>query len=226
MTIEIPELLGSAEVREMRAQLEAASWQDGKQTAGHRARSVKANLQLGLDDPLGKRLGDFVLGKLAQCPLFLASALPLRIVPPRFNRYEGDGSYGDHVDNAIFTVPGSPVQVRSDLSATLFLSDPADYDGGELVIDDLFGEHRVKLPAGHMIVYPGSSLHRVTPVTRGARFAAFFWIQSFVVQDQQRRLLFELDGAIQALTSDHPDHGSIDSLTGVYHNLLRQWSIT
>ncbi|WBO20973.1 Fe2+-dependent dioxygenase [Sphingomonas abietis] len=224
MAIEIPELLSTAEIREVRDQLDAAAWQDGRQTAGHRARSVKTNLQLGLDDPLAQRLGDFLLGKLSQCPLFIASALPMRIVPPRFNRYEGDGAYGSHVDNAIF--PGPQGHVRSDLSATIFLNDPDEYDGGELLIDDLFGEHRVKLAAGHMILYPGSSLHRVTPVTRGARFAAFFWVQSLVAQDQQRRMLFELDSAIQALTADHPDHASLDPLTGVYHNLLRQWSIT
>lgn len=226
MALEIPELLNADEVREVREQLAAAQWKDGKNTAGHRARSVKTNLQLGLDDPLAQRLGDFVLGKLSQSPLFIAAALPMRIVPPRFNRYEGDGAYGSHIDNAIFPLPGSQGHVRSDLSATLFLNDPDEYDGGELLIDDLFGEHRIKLAAGHMILYPGSSLHRVTPVTRGARFAAFFWVQSLVPQDQQRRLLFELDSAIQALTGDHPDHDSIDSLTGVYHNLLRQWSIT
>jgi len=226
MVIEIPELLGKAEVRAIRAQLEAADWHDGRGTAGHRAISVKSNLQLSLDDPLAQELGTRLVQRLGQTPLFIASALPARIMPPRFNRYEDSGAYGNHVDNAIFAVPGTQTHVRTDLSATIFLSEPDEYDGGELVIDDLFGEHRVKLPAGHMILYPGSSLHRVTPVTRGTRFAAFTWIQSFVAQDQQRRLLFDLDSAIQDLTADHPDHGAIDTLTNVYHNLLRQWSTT
>lgn len=210
----------------MRARLEAADWQDGRATAGHRAAAVKDNRQLALDDPLARTLGDELLDRLARTPLFVAAALPLRVLPPRFNRYEGGGRYGSHVDAAIFPVPGSPVRVRTDLSATLFLSGPDSYDGGELVIEDSFGEQRVKLPAGQMILYPGSALHRVEPVTRGTRFAAFFWTQSLVPQDPERRLLFELDGAIQRLTGDHPDHASIEPLTNVYHNLLRQWSVT
>lgn len=226
MIIEIPELLGEAEVRSIRAQLESADWYDGRGTAGHRAGLVKTNLQLRLDDPLAQDLGARLIERLGQTPLFIASALPVRIMPPRFNRYEDSGAYGNHVDNAIVSVPGTQAHLRTDLSATIFLSDPDEYEGGELVIDDLFGEHRVKLPAGHMMLYPGSSLHRVTPVKRGVRFAAFTWIQSFVAQDGQRRLLFDLDNAIQDLTADHPDHASIDTLTNVYHNLLRQWSTT
>jgi len=213
-------------VAELRAELDAAQWHDGRETAGHRAKGVKSNLQLRLDDPVARRLGDRLTERLGRTPLFIAAALPLRILPPRFNRYEGQGAYGNHVDNAIFAVPGTPFHVRSDLSATIFLSDPAEYDGGELVIEDVFGERRVKLPAGHMLLYPGSSIHRVTPVTRGTRFAAFTWIQSFVAQEQQRRMLFELDSAIQALSADHPDHASVDSFTNLYHNLLRQWSTT
>lgn len=226
MLLAIPDLLTADETRGARDALAAADWQDGRATAGHRAQGVKDNRQLPLDHPLARRLGELILDRLARTPLFVAATLPLRVLPPRFNRYEGGGQYGSHVDNAIFPVPGSPDRVRSDVSATLFLSEPEDYDGGELVIDDTFGEQRVKLPAGHMIVYPGSSLHRVTAVTRGVRFAAFFWTQSLVASDAQRRILFELDGAIQRLAGDHPDHGSVDALTSVYHNLLRQWSTT
>ena len=226
MLVAISDLLSQPEVAEMRAALAAADWQDGRATAGYRAREVKRNLQLPLDHPLAKRLGDQILGHLGRAPLFVAATLPLRVLPPRFNRYEGGGTYGDHVDNAIQPIPGTNLHVRSDISATLFLSDPADYDGGELVIQDSFGQQQVKLPAGHMIVYPGSSLHRVTPVTRGTRYASFFWVQSFVASTEQRRHLFELDTAIQALVADHPGHRSIDALTNVYHNLLRSWSQT
>jgi PKHD-type hydroxylase len=226
MVVEIPALLSSAEVTEARAALLAADWQDGRATAGHRAQEVKRNLQLPLDHPLAQRLGGMILDRLGQTPLFVAATLPLRVLPPRFNRYEGGGTYGNHVDNAIFPLPGTQQRVRSDISATLFLSDPEDYDGGELLIEDSFGTHTVKLPAGHLITYPGSSLHRVTPVTRGTRLAAFFWTQSLVASAEQRRTLFELDGAIQALAGDHPERGAIDTLTNVYHNLLRQWSTT
>jgi len=226
MLLQIPDLFSPEEVREARALLEAADWEDGRRTAGHRAVNVKQNLQLPLDSPAARRLGDLILEKLAACPAFIAAALPLRVLPPRFNRYEGSGTYGNHVDNAVFPIPGTPVRVRTDISTTLFFSDPDEYDGGELVIEDTFGEHRVKLPAGHLVIYPGSSLHRVTPVTRGTRYASFFWTQSMVRDDSQRRLLFELDVAIQSLTADHPDHGSIDAFTNVYHNLMRQWTVT
>ncbi|GGE20119.1 PKHD-type hydroxylase PiuC [Polymorphobacter glacialis] len=226
MLLQIPDLLSAAEVDEARQLLEQADWEDGRRTAGHRAALVKGNLQLPLDHPLGRTLGDRIIDRLGQCPLFIAAALPLRVLPPRFNRYEGGGAYGNHIDNAIFPIPGSTLRVRSDISATLFLTEPDQYDGGELVIEDSFGAQTVKLPAGHMVIYPGSSLHRVAPVTRGVRLASFFWTQSLVASDQQRRTLFELDTAIQQLTGDHPDHGLIDRLTGVYHNLLRQWSVT
>jgi PKHD-type hydroxylase len=226
MVIEIPELFTPAEVREMRVALEAADWTDGRATAGYRAARVKDNDQLAIDHPLARQLGDRVLARLSQTPLFIAAALPARVLPPRFSRYDGRGSYGNHVDNAIFPLAGTGEHVRSDISATLFLSDPGDYEGGELVIEDMFGSHSAKLPAGHAIVYPGSSLHRVEPVTGGVRYAAFFWTQSFVASAERRRLLFELDGAIQAVATDHPEHGSVDTLTQVYHNLLRQWSQT
>jgi len=226
MVIEIPALFSSDELRAIRSDLEAADWTDGRATAGHRVARVKENEQLPLDAPLAKQLGETVLQRLAVTPLFVAAALPRRILPPRFSRYRGQGRYGEHVDNAIFPMQGGGDFLRADISATLFLSDPADYDGGELVIEDVFGPRQVKLPAGHLVVYPASSMHQVAPVTRGQRFAAFFWVQSFVSSAEQRRVLFELDGAIQALAGDHPDHGSIDRLTGVYHNLLRQWSQT
>ncbi len=207
MLLHIPGLFSPAEARDMRARLEAADWEDGRATAGHRAASVKRNLQLPLGDPLTVSLGEGILERLSQTPLFIAAALPLRILPPRFNRYEGGGTYGNHVDNAVFPVPGTPVRVRTDVSTTVFFSDPEDYEGGELVVEDTFGEKRVKLPAGDAIVYPGSSLHRVTPVTRGVRYASFFWTQSLIRDDQQRRMLFELDCSIQQLTADHPGHG-------------------
>jgi PKHD-type hydroxylase len=226
MVIEIPELFAPPEVQDMRKALEAADWDHGRATAGYRAARVKDNDQLAVDHPLARELGQRILAKLSQTPLFIAAALPARVLPPRFSRYDGRGEYGNHVDNAIFPLPGTGEHVRSDISATLFLSEPDDYDGGELVIEDMFGTHSAKLPAGHVIVYPGSSLHCVEPVTRGVRYAAFFWTQSFVASAERRRLLFELDGAIQSVATDHPEHGSVDTLTQVYHNLLRQWSQT
>lgn len=186
---------------------------------------MKDNEQLSLDHPAARQLADRVLARLSQTPLFIAAALPQRVLQPRFSRYDGRGHYGDHIDNAIFPINGTGEHLRSDISSTLFLSDPNEYDGGELVIQDTFGQQTVKLPAGHLIVYPGSSLHRVAPVTRGVRFVSFFWTQSFVASPERRRLLFDLDGAIQSVAGDHPEHGAVDTLTGVYHNLLRQWSI-
>jgi PKHD-type hydroxylase len=226
MVIEIPELLSPEETAVLRGELAGANWQDGRMTAGHRAAKFKVNEQLAPDDPLAVELGVQILDRLAQTPLFIAAALPLRVLPPRFSRYEGNGAYGDHVDNAIMILPGGREHLRADVSATLFLSAPDSYDGGELVIEDMLGTHEIKPEAGDLVIYPSSSLHRVAPVTRGTRIAAFFWTQSFVASAEQRRLLFELDGAIQDLTADHPDHASIDNLTGVYHNLLRQWSTT
>lgn len=226
MLLHIPSLFSAEEVRDARARLQEAEWEDGRRTAGHRAAQVKNNLQLPLDHPVARALGDLILGKLAVHPYFIAATLPLRVLPPRFNRYENSGTYGNHVDGAVFAVPGSAERVRTDVSSTLFLSDPDEYDGGELCIEDTFGNHKVKLPAGDLIIYPGSSLHRVRPVTRGVRYASFFWTQSMVQPDHQRRLLFELDSAIQSLTADHPDHESVDQLTNVYHNLVRQWAVT
>lgn len=222
----IPALLSQDELREFRSVLEAAEWQDGRVTAGHQASRVKSNLQLPLDGPEAKQLGAIILERLGRNPLFIASVLPLKVLAPRFNRYEGGGTYGNHIDNALFPIPETGAYVRTDVSCTLFLNEPEEYEGGELVVQDSFGEHRVKLPAGDMVVYPGTSHHRVTPVTAGKRLASFFWTQSLIPSDIQRRTLFELDSAIQRLSADHPDHASIAELTGVYHNLLRQWSVT
>lgn len=226
MLLQIPQLFSPEETRQLRETLEQAQWQDGRKTAGHIAQNVKRNEQLALDDPIAVQLGEKILARLGQNPLFISAALPARVLPPRFNRYAGGGTYGNHIDNAIFTIPGNGARVRTDISSTLFLSEPDSYDGGELVIEDTYGVHSIKLPAGHMVVYPGTSLHRVNPVTRGVRYASFFWTQSLVALDVQRRTLFELDTAIQRLTADHPEHPSISQLTGVYHNLLRLWSTT
>lgn len=222
----IANLLTDAQVQGCRSALEQAEWDDGRRTAGHQAARVKDNQQLPADSPVGQRLGDGIVELLSRHPLFLSAALPLKILPPRFNRYSGGGHYGNHIDAAIFSVPGTPHRIRSDLSATVFLSDPADYEGGELVIEDGETRRSVKLPAGHMVLYPSTHLHRVTPVTRGARMAAFFWIQSLVREDSRRTILFELDTAIQQLRAGEADESAIDRLTGVYHNLLRQWSET
>ncbi len=226
MLIEIPAVLSPAEVTAVRARLEAAEWRDGGGTAGHLAARAKTNLQLGADDPLGAELGNAIVERLATTPRFIAAALPLRVLPPRFNLYTGAGAYGRHIDSAIFAVPGLRERVRSDLSATLFLSDPDEYDGGELVAEFGLSRERVKLPAGHLILYPATSVHEVTPVTRGARYAAFFWIQSLVRDAHRRAMMFELDETIQALTAQLPDSPEIVRLTGLYHNLLRDWADT
>lgn len=226
MMLTIPDVLTPEQVQKCRAALERASWQDGRKTAGHIAVGAKDNEQLAQDDPLAVEIGDFILERLVGNPQFMAAALPLKVLPPRFNRYTGGGTYGNHIDNSIFTVPGTPHRVRADLSATLFFSEPEDYEGGDLVVQDHFGSHRVKLPAGHLVLYPSGSLHRVEPVTRGARLASFFWIQSLVREDSQRAMLLELDESIQALTRQLPDSPELVRLTGLYHNLLRHWSNT
>lgn len=226
MMLSIADVLTAEQVRECRQAFEQADWQDGRLTAGHQAVQAKANQQLAQDDPLAVQVGDFIVQRLGNHPQFVSAALPLKVLPPRFNRYSGGGTYGNHIDNSIFSVPGTPHRVRSDLSATLFFSDPDEYDGGELVVEDSYGSHSVKLPAGHLVLYPGSSLHRVNPVTRGTRYAAFFWIQSLVREDNQRGMLLELDKAIQALTLELPGSSELPRLTGVYHNLLRHWANT
>jgi len=226
MLLHIPDILTPAQVAECREALTAAEWVDGRETAGHYSERVKHNRQIPERHPLARRLGDMIQTALDRSPLFLSAALPLRIVPPLFNRYEGGETYGNHVDGAVRPVPGTPFRVRTDLSATLFLSAPEEYAGGELVIDDTYGAHRVKLPAGSLILYPGSSLHRVEPVTSGLRLASFFWVESMVRDAEQRRLLFDLDTAVQELSAAAPQAPAIAQLLNVYHNLLRRWADT
>lgn len=224
MMLRIPSLLTPDEVSDCRQALEQATWQDGRTTAGSLAVKVKSNLQLPIDSPIAAQLGHLILDRLGRNPLFLSAALPLRVLPPRFNRYEGGGTYGNHIDNALFVIPGTAIKVRTDVSTTVFFSDPEEYEGGELIVEDTYGHQSVKLAAGDAIVYPGTSLHRVNPVTRGTRYASFFWTQSLVKSDEQRRLLFDLDQSIQQLSLDHPDHAKLSALSGTYHNLLRMWS--
>ncbi len=224
MLLHIPRVLTEAQVARARNLLEHAKWVDGRTTAGHLSARAKHNLQVAEGTPEARELGEVVLTALERTPLFMSAALPLRVFPPLFNRYEPGMTFGAHVDNAIRQVAGSPLRVRTDLSATLFLSAPEDYDGGELVIDDTYGAHTAKLPAGDMILYPASSLHRVQPVTRGARLASIFWVQSMVRDDGERGLLFDLDMAIGQVSEAHPDHPGVVALTACYHNLLRRWA--
>jgi PKHD-type hydroxylase len=224
MLLHIPEILTPEQVREARLKLDEAEWVDGRVTAGHQSARVKYNRQLPETHPVAEEIGDVILTALQRHPLFIAAALPLRVFPPLFNRYEGGASFGRHVDNSIRQINGTGHRIRTDLSATLFLNAPDEYDGGELLVEDTYGVHSVKLPAGHLVLYPSTSLHHVRPVTRGARIASFFWIQSMVRDDGERTLLFDLDTAIQRLNQDAPDHPSALQLTGVYHNLLRRWA--
>jgi PKHD-type hydroxylase len=228
MLIRIPDVLTAAQVAEARAILDAADWVDGKVTAGHQSAKAKDNMQLPEGSPAARQLGALVLEALGKNPLFLSAALPLHVFPPLFNRYTGGQSFGTHVDNAIRQVPGTGQRIRTDLSATLFFAEPDEYDGGELCIEDTYGVQRVKLPAGHMVLYPSTSLHHVTPVTRGARVCSFFWLQSMIRSDEQRTLLFDLDLATQRISGEFAGHKAADDsavqLTGVYHNLLRQWA--
>jgi len=226
MLLQIPKVLDAAQLAAFRERLDGAGWADGRLTAGYQSAQAKHNHQLPENDPVARELGGLVLDALGRSPLFFSAALPRRIYPPLFNRYAGGQSFGFHVDNAIRYDRSGPRSepVRTDLSATLFLSEPADYDGGELVVQDTYGTQRVKLAAGDMVLYPGNSLHEVTPVTRGERVACFFWMQSLVRDPGQRRELFELDRAIQSLTVAAPGHGALVQLTGTYHNLLRRWA--
>ena len=228
MLIRIPDLLTAEQILQARQILDQAEWIDGRVTAGHQSAQAKDNQQIAEGSPAWRELGDMILKALGQNPLFLSAALPLHVFPPLFNRYSGGQSFGTHVDNAIRQVPGSSHRIRTDISATLFFTEPEEYDGGELSIEDTYGVHQIKLPAGHLVLYPATSLHHVTPVTRGARVCSFFWIQSMVRDDGQRTLLFDLDLAIQRLGRDLPDQPvarqTAVQLTGVYHNLLRQWT--
>ena len=226
MLLQIPQVLTPGQVAQCRERLASAAWTDGRITAGHQSAQAKDNAQLPESDPVARELGALILEILARNATFFSAALPRRVYPPLFNRYAGGQSFGFHVDNAVRydRSRGGVDPVRTDVSATLFLSAPEDYDGGELVIEDTYGEQRVKLQAGDMVLYPGTSLHRVTPVTRGERIAAFFWTQSMVREDAQRRLMFDLDVSIRRLTQDVPDHPALVQLTGIYHNLLRRWT--
>ena len=223
MLLHIPDVLTAAQVADIRRKLDAADWTDGRETVGTLGAQVKRNLQLPETSPLKRELGETILVALAKNPLFFSAALPLKYLPPRFNLYTGGGTYGFHVDGAVMSLAHGE-HLRSDVSCTLFFADPDEYDGGELVVSDTYGEHEVKLPAGDMIVYPSSSLHRVMPVTRGARLASFFWVQSMVRDDARRRMLFDMDASIEALRRTGADGDAVLRLTGVYHNLLRQWS--
>ena len=224
MLLTIPNVLSAPQVAEARELLDRAEWVDGRVTAGHQSARAKDNQQIPEGHPVARQLGESILSALGKSPLFMSAALPRTVFPPLFNRYSGGQSFGTHVDNAIRQVPGTGHRIRTDLSATLFFAAPEEYDGGELCVEDTYGVKAVKLPAGHLVLYPATSLHHVRPVTRGARVSSFFWIQSMVRDDGQRSLLFDLDLAIQRLSADHPDHPSAIQLTGVYHNLLRQWA--
>lgn len=224
MLVHIPQVLSKVEVADFRARLDVADWVDGRATVGHLGAQVKRNRQLPVDSPLGRELGELILRRLYSNALFMSAALPLRSVPPLFNCYEGGEHYGLHIDGAIRLLPGSTLSLRTDLSSTLFLCEPEEYDGGELVVQDTYGSHEVKLPAGDLILYPSTSLHCVEPVTAGARVCSFFWTQSMVRDDQQRSMLHELDCHIQALRQRIGDTPELTGLTGHYHNLLRQWA--
>ena len=224
MLLPIPDVLTPAQVARARELFGSAEWVDGRVTAGHQSALAKQNRQLREEDPAARELGETIVAALGGNPLFLAAALPAKVFPPLFNRYEGGESFGTHIDNAVRQVTGTPVRVRTDLSATLFFSGPDEYDGGELVIEEYSGSHQIKLPAGHMILYPASSRHHVRPVTRGARLASFFWIQSMVRDGGCRRILFDLDVAIQDVNRERAGSPAAVSLTGVYHNLLRRWA--
>lgn len=224
MLLPVPEVLTPAQVHEARQILDSAEWVDGRVTAGHQSSRTKDNLQIPENHPAARQVGEVILNALGQSALFISAALPNHVFPPLFNRYQGGQSFGTHVDNAIRQVSGTGHRIRTDLSATLFLAQPDEYDGGELVVEDTYGTHSVKLPAGHMVLYPATSLHHVRPVTRGARISSFFWIQSMIREDTQRTILFDLDMAIQRLNQDNAGHPSAVQFTGVYHNLLRQWA--
>jgi PKHD-type hydroxylase len=224
MLIQVPDVLSADQVAHARRLLESADWVDGRVTAGSQSAKVKANEQLPESHPVARELGEMIVTALQGNGLFVSAALPLRVFPPLFNRYQGGHSFGSHVDNAIRQITGTPLRIRTDLSATLFLAQPDEYEGGELMVEDTYGVHSVKLAAGHLILYPATSLHHVRPVTRGARVASFFWIQSMVRDDGTRSLLFDLDMAIQRLGADVPEHPSVVQLTSVYHNLLRRWA--
>jgi PKHD-type hydroxylase len=221
----IPGVLSKDEVRHCRKVMDAVSWVDGRVTAGPQSASVKKNTQLPEGSAAARELGEIVLAALARTPLFVSAAVPLRIFPPLFNRYSEGDFFGTHVDGSIRAIPGTATRIRTDLSVTLFLAEPEEYDGGELVVEDKYGTHEVKLPAGDLVLYPSTSLHHVTPITRGARVASFFWLQSMIRGDNERTLLFDLDQTIQDLTVEKGiEDPACVRLTGIYHNLIRLWA--
>jgi PKHD-type hydroxylase len=227
MLLTLPDILGSQDLQAARQLLRDAPWTDGRDSAGSQAKQVKNNVQLPYNCEAARAISAMVTRGLERSALFLTAALPKKIFTPRINRYSGAANhYGNHVDSAIRTVAGSGQRVRTDVSCTVFLSEPADYDGGELTIADTYGEQRVKLPAGHAVLYPGTSLHQVQPVTRGERLACFFWVESLVRSDEQRRLLFEMDMALMQLRQAQGESAATTALTGTYHNLLRMWADT
>jgi len=223
MLVSIPNVLTSEQVAEGRKALEGAEWVDGRVTAGHQGAHVKNNRQLPQNSEAGRAVGEMILRALSNNPLFMSAALPLHVLAPTFNRYEGGEAFGNHVDGAMRFLPNGQ-RMRTDLSCTLFFSEPGEYEGGELIIDDVFGSKSVKLPAGHMILYPSTSVHQVTPVTKGVRLSSFFWMQSMIRDNAQRAMLFDMDRAIQGLGAENgATHPGVVQLTGVYHNLLRMW---
>lgn len=230
MLLTLPNVLSAEEVRLLRQGLAQAPWEDGRASAGQQAQAVKHNQQLPHECEAAQQVRQQVLDGLNRSALFFSAALPLRLFTPRVNRYAGQANaYGDHVDNAVrlqHTEHGGTEYVRTDVSCTVFLSDPDEYDGGELTVSDTYGTRGVKLPAGHAVLYPGTSVHQVTPVTRGERLACFLWVQSMVRSDEQRRLLFDLDMNLLRLRERHGETAETTALTGVYHNLLRQWAET
>lgn len=223
MLLHVPKVLTPDELATMRERLAAATWGDGKATAGHQSVRVKENVQIAEGSAEARELGAIVMRALERSGLFMSGALPAAVYPPLFNKYEAGMTFGTHVDNAMRPIPGTGRRIRTDVSATLFLSEPTDYDGGELIVQDTYGTHSAKLPAGDLILYPATSLHRVAPVTRGSRVASFFWIQSMVKDDAERQMLFDLDRSIIELSQAGPDSPVVLRLTALYHNLVRKW---
>lgn len=225
MLITIPEVLSKEDVKQFRALMDAADWEDGAKTAGPQSSMVKQNQQLPATSDTAQKLGQFILQELSVHPLFLSAALPAQILPPLFNKYETSHAFGIHVDNAIRANPLTQERIRTDLSMTLFLSEPEEYDGSTLLVEDNYGTQDVKLPAGDMVLYPSTSLHKVTPVTRGKRVSSFFWLQSMIRSDAHRSILFDLDQTIQTLSQDlGTDNDEVVRLTGIYHNMIRLWA--
>ena len=225
MMVRVEGVLDTAQVAELRALIESGEWVDGNETSGHQSRTAKRNRQLRQGSQTEQEAGRMVLDALGRTPEFIAAALPLKVFPPLFNRYEGGETFGAHVDNSIRRLDGTDFRIRSDLSATLFLADPDSYGGGEPIVEDLFGEHRVKLPAGDLVLYPASSVHRVTPVTSGTRIGSFFWLQSMVRDPGEREQLYRLDRTVRLLSSERgPGDGAVLELTNLYHNLMRRWA--